>query len=57
MDEHTVRQLGFMLAEQARVLGMVAENERRRMLGESPAYGEDAFNAAAFTIEQCARSV
>jgi len=57
MDENTVRMLGYMLAENARVLGMVAENDNRKAVGEAPAYGEDAFNSAAFAIEECARRV
>ena len=57
MDENTVRMLGYMLAENARVLGMAAENDKRKAAGESPAYGEDAFHAAAFAIEECARRV
>lgn len=57
MDEQTVRVLGYLLAEQARTFGMVAQNQARIANGESPAYGEDAFFAQAQHIDSIARQL
>lgn len=55
MDEHTVRTLGFILAEQARIYSMLAANEGCKFRGEAPAYDEQHFHQVAFTIENIAR--
>lgn len=57
MDENIVRQLGYMLAEHTRVLGMVAENERKMLLMESQTYSVDDFFNAAANLETIARNV
>lgn len=55
MDDAAVRKLGFLLAEQARVFGMLAENEANKLLDKPQAYDADAFFAVAFTIDNIAR--
>lgn len=57
MDESTVKAYGHMLAAYARIEGMKAENLQRQALGESMAYGEDAFNVEAMWIEDIARNL
>lgn len=57
MDENTARNFGFLLACQARVFGMVAENEARKARGEGPAYDESSFFAEANTIDTIARQI
>jgi len=52
MTPETARCFGHMLAAQARVLGMVAENEQRKACGESPAYVESDFAVEAFQLDQ-----
>ena len=54
MDNWTVGQLAFVLAENARVLGMQAENEQRKHLGASMVYTEESFSAAAATLDSLA---
>lgn len=41
-----------ILAEQARMLGMVAENEQRKVLGHSMAYDEQAFAYVAAELDR-----
>ena len=57
MDNHTARIFAFIQAELVRVEGMKAENVHREMLGEGPAYGEEAFGIAAAHIESLAREI
>lgn len=57
MSDHTVRILGLILASYARVEAMKAENAFRMACGNSPAYGEDAFNIEANHIESLAREI
>lgn len=42
------------MACSARVEGMRAENAHRESCGNGPAYGEEAFNAEAVTLEHLA---
>ena len=55
MDDSTVRKLGHLLAAQARVLGMQAENEARKAKGDSPAYDETSFFQEALFMETVLR--
>lgn len=57
MEPHVVRVLAYLIAEQARTFGMVAENQVRVARGESPAYDEAAFFAQALHIETLAREL
>lgn len=57
MEYETVRALGFILACNARVEGMRAENQQRAALGESMAYTASDFNAEAFEMENIARQL
>lgn len=57
MEPHVVRVLGYLLAEQARTFGMVAENQVRVARGDSPAYDEAAFLAQALHIETLVREM
>lgn len=52
MTPETARCFGHMLAAQARVLGMLAENSQRDTCGEAPAYVEKDFAIEAFQLEQ-----
>mgnify|MGYP003576261551 CR=1 FL=1 len=56
MDDLTVYKFAMLLACQARVFGMVAENDARKARGDSPAYDESAFFAEALNIETIARA-
>lgn len=55
MDAHQIRIFGQMLACNARVLGMHAANEHRRILEQSPAYDEQHFFDEAMALEQLSR--
>jgi hypothetical protein len=55
MNHHAVANLARAYAVQARIEGMKAENTLREQLGESPAYGEHAFNVEAAQLEEIAR--
>lgn len=57
MNSIIASQFGFILAAQARVLGMQAANQQREVAGESPAYVEHDFNAEAAHIENCATEI
>lgn len=57
MNNTALSQLGFILAAQARVLGMQAENSYRLACGESIAYGEAEFSVEAAHIEACAQEI
>lgn len=52
MSAQLVAVLAVILAEQARVAGMQAENACRAAVGESPAYGEDQFSEVADCLVQ-----
>ncbi|ATS92266.1 hypothetical protein [Stenotrophomonas phage DLP4] len=57
MNATCVQQLGNILAANARVLGMQAENQHRLSLGQSIAYDDAAFNVEADQMEAAAREV
>lgn len=57
MNAHQLGLFAHVLAEQARIEGMKAENMHRMNIGESIAYGEDAFNASADEIDRLAREI
>ncbi len=57
MNATCVQQLGNILAAQARVLGMQAENQQRAVQGESMAYTYHDFSAEADQMEAAAREV
>jgi hypothetical protein len=57
MNHHCVAALANIAAAQARIEGMKSANLLRDQLGESPAYGEDAFNVEAQWLENIARDV
>ena len=52
MTPETARCFGLMLAAQARVAGMQAENAQREACGEASAYVEKDFAIEAFELEQ-----
>ena len=55
MEEYyNVRRLAMVLAVQAEIEGMKAENDLRRLNSESPAYGSEQFNEKAFKLENLA---
>ena len=55
MKGEQINSLAIILACHARVEGMKAENLLRDLRHESPAYGEDAFAAEAFRMEDAGR--
>ncbi|UYA99067.1 hypothetical protein P9A54_gp82 [Xanthomonas phage vB_Xar_IVIA-DoCa10] len=57
MNATCVQQLGNILAANARVLGMQAENQQRAVQGESMAYTAQDFNVEADQMEAAAREV
>ena len=50
-------KFGIILAANARVKGMVAENMQRQALGQSMAYTSSDFEAEAMIIEDAARDI
>lgn len=52
MSPESVRCFALIVAAQARIAGMQAENQHRLACGDSIAYGEDAFNIEADFLEQ-----
>lgn len=50
MTEYDVKRLGLILAIQAEIEGMKAENQHREMQGYSQAYGFDNFHEKAEEI-------
>ena len=52
MNAALVAILAEVLACQARMLGMQAENEYRRTCGESPAYCEEAFSVVSCRLQE-----
>ena len=44
MTDASVKRLALILAAQAEIEGMKAENALRAYNGQSPAYGEDSFS-------------
>lgn len=57
MNATCVQQLGMILAANARVLGMQAENQARAVRGESPAHSAGDFYFEADQMEAAAREV
>jgi len=57
MTPETCRCFALIVATQARIEGMKAENAHRLECGNSIAYGEEAFNIEAFQLEQLAIQV
>jgi len=57
MNEQTVRALGFILACNARVEGMKAENMAKARVSEPMAYDDDDFNNQAFQMERIAHEL
>lgn len=55
MEPWHIKQLGLILAEFTRVLGMQAENMVRESNNDSMAYPEESFEAQAHQIEFLAR--
>ena len=51
MSSQLVGILAAIFAAQARIEGMKAENSLRECQGNSPAYGEDAFNHEAAFLQ------
>ena len=57
LEPWQIKQLGLILAEYTRVLGMQAENMIRQSLDQSMAYSEIDFNIQANQIEFLARQL
>jgi hypothetical protein len=57
MNNYQIKQLGLILAEYTRVLGMQAENMIRGSLDQSMAYSEIDFQLQANQIEFLARQL
>lgn len=57
MTPETARCFAHMLASQARVFGMVAENEQRKFRADPPAFVESDFAVEAFQLDQLAIQV
>ena len=57
MQDYQIKQLGLILAEYTKVLGMQAENMIRESLDQSMAYSEIDFNIQAQQIEFLARQL
>ena len=51
MQDYQIIQIGYILAEFTRSLGMMAENMQRQQLKESMAYVEKDFESIARQIE------
>lgn len=51
MEGWQIRELGFILAEFVRALGMMADNMQRQALGESMSYTDEALETQAQQIE------
>ena len=54
MSGYDVKRLALILARQAEVEGMKADNEDRRQRGEAMAYDDDDFCAAASDLRELA---
>lgn len=57
MDAATVRALGFILACNARVEGMKAENMAKARISEPMAYDDVDFNGQAYQMERIAHEL
>jgi len=56
MDSRQLDLLASILACNARIIGMQAENEARRVQGDAPTYGELSFATEAQTLEHLAQA-
>lgn len=56
MDHYTVKRLALILAVQARIEGMKAENMKREIQGESMAYGDKDFGIAEMDLQNLAHA-
>lgn len=54
MNEYDVKRLAIILAMQAEIEGMKAENAYREACGQSQAYGEDSFYEMAEKLRNVA---
>lgn len=57
MQDYQIIQIGHILAEFIRGLGMQAENMQREHLGKSMAYGDSDFESVASNIESYAEQL
>lgn len=57
MDKHTVIIFAQILAVQAEIEGMKAENTQREMMGQSLACGEDFFNIKADELRELSKKL
>lgn len=57
MQDYQIIQLGLILAEFIRALGMNAENMQRKILDQSMAYNSDDFEGIASSIEYYANQL
>ena len=57
MDPHLLRLQLSGFAAVARIAGMQAENSHRLSVGESVAYGEEAFELQASYLERLAHDI
>lgn len=57
VNSHGLAAFVNAMACNARVLGMQAENSHRQACGNSPAYGEDAFNIEARVMDEYATQI
>lgn len=57
MDSYHLRIYGFIEATKIRVEGMKAENLRRALNNESPAWSQEAFDHEAAQIESLVRDL
>jgi len=57
MQDYQIKQLGLIMAEFIRGLGLVAENMQRQTQGESMAYTDESFTICANQIEFLARQL
>lgn len=51
MEDYQIRQLGLILADFIRGLGMMADNMQRQQLNESMSYTDKDFESIAANIE------
>lgn len=54
MNEYDVKRLALVLAVQARIEGMKAENENRKQENYTMAYNEEAFRELSMDLENLA---
>lgn len=57
MTKELLNKQAIMFALQARMAGMMAENEQRSVTGQSPAYGEKEFQQIEFELLNLAHEI